>query len=265
VYFVNGDTLLNGLLFVKFYEIGVAFQEGTAANGTGNGVFSETPFYNPSPIAFMRSLNGAVYKWNSELSEEELLYNFDGTVGDYFMISTSIVSEPLLITDISTITIGGIQRRVISRTNVDGFEVFPKIIEGVGTPFGPWHSGQIQLDFTVTFQCFSMNGSFYTVNSSQSNWLDNSSLICEFAVGLKEESISKITLFPSPAKEKVMIQFDGIHLPSSIQIFNSVGQLVHTDAVNGRQQLTLNTESLATGVYIVRAADSSLTATFVKE
>jgi glutaredoxin-related protein len=71
--------------------------------------------------------------------------------------------------------------------------------------------------------------------------------------------------YPNPFTSNLTLQFNCKELPVNIQIFNSVGQGVHTEAVNGRQQLTLNTESFATGVYVVRAADSSLTETFVKE
>ena len=90
---------------------------------------------------------------------------------------------------------------------------------------------------------------------------------CTFS-GVEEQAGKKeveLIGYPNPFTSNLTLQFNSKELPTSIQIFNSVGQVVHTEAVNGRQQLTLNTESLATGVYVVRAADSSLTATFIKE
>ena len=201
----------------------------------------------------------------------ELYFDWDTQEGDtiHFM-GCNLGGDDFIVNNIDTITTADfVQRRTYHLiytfpTNFpvpffNGEEFY--FIEGIGaTVFGLdiWSVD----DRTNYLTCFYDKNGLLIFHS---DFAELGVYDCCYMVGVKEESISSINLFPSPAKENVTIQFDGINLPSSIQIFDSVGQVVHSEAVNGRQQMTLNTESLATGVYVVRAADSSLTATFVKE
>ena len=199
----------------------------------------------------------------------QLYVDWEMQEGDTISFTFPQAGDQYLVSNIDTITTPDmVQRRIYHLLALgfgDPYESFQFqvpffFIEGIGANIYGLDSWDVE-DFNI-LTCF------YDENGLEVYKQDYPVLAvydCCRTVGIEEESISKINLFPSPAKEKVTIQFDGIHVPSSIQIFNSVGQVVHTEAVNRRQQMTLNTESLATGVYIVRAADSSVTATFVKE
>jgi len=247
-YFVLGDTLLNGALFVKIFQEGISYAEGANDNGTGNGLFTETPYVNPVPIAFLRSQNENMFKWNSESNIEELLYHFDVAVGDVFPISASIINEELFVVDISTIFLGGIERKVISTTNADGIEVFPKIIEGVGSSYGPWHSGEPQLDFSIMFQCFSINDISYQVDANENPWLTSSTSICEFVVDILEiQAPPSLFIYPNPVSSEVFIKSEIPIL--KIVIRDLIGSILIEDS-EGKKNFQLDLSLIPPGMYI---------------
>lgn len=90
--------------------------------------------------------------------------------------------------------------------------------------------------------------------------------------GVKEQTTQKqnnMIGFPNPCINSLALKLSSALVDAKIQVINSVGQVVHMEAVNGRQQLAINTESLAPGVYIIKAFDQENSYmenfTFVKE
>ena len=238
----------NNLLFVRILEEGILYYEGANNNGWGNGIFTEASYINPEPIAFLRSQNGNIYKWNSESNMEELLYNFDVSVGEIFQISTSIITEELFVSDISTMLLGGIERKVISTTNVDGIEVFPEIIEGVGSSYGPWHSGGPPLDGTITFQCFALDEVSFEVNSIEDWWLTSSTTNCEFVVDVPEiQELPNIFIYPNPASSEFFIKSEIPIL--KILLRDLVGEKL-IEVSEGKYNFQLDLSRLPTGMYI---------------
>jgi hypothetical protein len=247
-YFVNGDTLLNGVLFVKIFEEGISYNEGGSDNGWGNGVFTEEPYTNPNPIAFLRSENGSIFKWNTETNLEELLYDFDVTVGDVFPVSTSIVDQEIVVSGISTVFLGGFERKVISTVNSDGNEVFPKIIEGVGTPYGPWHSDDDQLDGTRTFQCYSLNDFSYQVDAEENMWLASSSSACEFVVAVAEFAEQPNTnIYPNPANSALFIESE---TPIFKIVIRDMAGAKLIEEVGGKSNIQLDLSTMPSGIYL---------------
>ncbi len=79
----------------------------------------------------------------------------------------------------------------------------------------------------------------------------------------------KIITFPNPCTSEFTLKLNASAQNAKLQIINSIGQVVHLESVSGRQQVTINTESLAPGVYIIKAFDQDNSflenCTFVKE
>jgi outer membrane protein assembly factor BamB/uncharacterized protein Veg len=76
--------------------------------------------------------------------------------------------------------------------------------------------------------------------------------------GVNEQTTQKqndMIGFPNPCINSLTLKLSSALVDAKIQVINSVGQVVHMEAVNGRQQLAINTESLAPGVYIIKAFD----------
>ena len=266
VYYNYNSCFENYQIFDTVIVDGLAYNMGTYLFENCDGsIVNEGCF---SPYNSIRS-EGNI--WYTLGGLNSVYFNWDSQEGDTIWYDGMLMGNyQLIVSNIDTITtIDNVQRRTyhfvyafdgVTVPFDTGREIY--MIEGIGcSVFGIDKVGIESQYFLLT--CFYNEDDLLVYH--QDYPLLNISGCCNVPESVPIIKLTTIQVFPSPAKEKVTIQFDGIHVPSSIQIFNYVGQVVHSEAVNGRQQMTLNTESLATGVYIVRAADSSLTATFIKE
>lgn len=242
-YFIDGDTLLNDEVYVKIYELGFTYY------GTGTANYTETPYSNPLPLAFLRSEEMKMFMWNEEQNIKMLLYDFDVVVGEQFDINPAIYPNPLQVESISYITLGGIERKVI--TVLDENPSWEHIyIEGVGHWRGIWHPNEPQLDCQIYLTCFSLNGESYVVNTDKNPWLIASSEDCEFVVDIEEMAISKFKVYPNPTSHVLNIQCATSIL--SIEISDPIGRI----AISSKPKSTsvkVNTESLSPGCYFLFA------------
>lgn len=242
-YFVNGDTLLNDEVYVKIFE------EGLTYNGLGTNWYSETPYSFPSPMVYLRSEEMKMFKWNEELSVKVLLCDFDVAVGEPFYTSPTESLNPLIVVSISTITLGGIERKIITATP-DGAEsgYWSQYVEGVGHwRGGIWEiNGSNDISCYSNFTCFSLNGESYFVNTDLNPWFVPSTEVCEFVVGLNEIATPQIKVYPNPTSDDLNIQCGSTI--RSIEIFDLTGRVVLARQTNGKV-IKIDTESLKTGSY----------------
>ena len=68
--------------------------------------------------------------------------------------------------------------------------------------------------------------------------------------GIPETETINVAMYPNPAHESITILADNNIL--NISIYNLFGQQIETMELDGRNQCTLNTSGLATGVYVVK-------------
>lgn len=96
-----------------------------------------------------------------------------------------------------------------------------------------------------------------------------SSLGCQAPLSKAEfEILDNIKLYPNPATDFVIINIsDGQDLPNSYTIYNTLGQQINTTKVTTIADLTLNTSSIAKGIYFIKITkeSSSKTLQFIKE
>lgn len=77
-----------------------------------------------------------------------------------------------------------------------------------------------------------------------------------------------VKLYPNPAKDFIAISMgDSNDLPDSFEVYNTLGQLVHSKAVSSGADLTVNTSGLSNGVYFIKLAKAGAfkTMQFVKQ
>lgn len=252
-YYVDGDTVLNEEVFVKIFQVGFTYY------GTGTSSYTETPYSNPLPLAFLRSEEMKMFKWNEELNIKELLYDFDITVGEPFDLSPNI-SNTLVVESISYITLGGIERKVITVLSAQpSWEYI--YIEGVGHWRGIWHPNGPQLDCQSYLTCFSINGDSYVVNTDETPWIVPSTEICQFVVGIDEIETHETMVYPNPATLELSIQSS---TPiSSITISDLTGRNVYTTQPNATST-QVHIESLSTGYYFLSATTANGTVQTLK-
>ena len=71
-------------------------------------------------------------------------------------------------------------------------------------------------------------------------------------IGVRGVAFSRIGLWPNPTADRFTVLVDG-HIAQRIVIYNSLGQLVSQEDVNGRNVVELRGYQLASGVYFVSA------------
>jgi hypothetical protein len=244
-YYTNGDTLLNGELFVKIFEEGIQYYN------LGTSGYSEEAYVNPLALAYLRSEGMKMFQWVEISATKELLYDFDVAVGELFQVHQQIFSNPLEVLAIDTIELGGMPRKVITVALGNGEPCSFDYIEGVGHYRGIWQGNTMQLDCQTYLTCYTVNNSSYFVNENVFPWLDFSDQPCEFTVGVEgAETNNEISLYPNPSNSEITISYNG-HKIISAEIFDACGQIIQTQSGNGNT-ITLNVKALANGHYAVK-------------
>ena len=84
-------------------------------------------------------------------------------------------------------------------------------------------------------------------------------LVAFFATGVGENEEPVLMVYPNPTKESIRIL--GIEANSSVQIYNSLGELVKV--VSASEDQEINVRDLASGLYLLRCGNATLR--FIKE
>lgn len=104
---------------------------------------------------------------------------------------------------------------------------------------------------------------------SQFSGTSESTTIVVGSLGAEDfDMLSKITLYPNPAKDVLNIGITGdLELPTSFIVYNTLGQEILKRNVKSTEDLTIATSSFKTGVYFVKLVKNKETKTlqFIKE
>lgn len=66
-------------------------------------------------------------------------------------------------------------------------------------------------------------------------------------------TIATLSGFPNPCSENLTIKMNPNKIPTQLQFLNSVGQIIHSEIVNRRQIINLDTSTFPNGIYFVQA------------
>ena len=141
---------------------------------------------------------------------------------------------------------------------VDVFPLEAGIVEGVGSVIG----GTTRSLKAIPNEGFAFDkwNDDVTDNPRTITVTEDIHLVAYFkTIGLNESQVSKLTIFPNPAKNSFRIK--GIKEECPLLIYNSLGMLVKSDTVKAEQDIDVN--DLASGLYLVRCGTQAIR--FVKE
>ena len=218
----SGDTLIGNVRYMKIM-------------GTVNDSY-------PIFYTLLREEDGKVWKRYSIAHPETLLYDFTASVGDTLRIGD--FAEEMVLDSISMVQIGDVDRRKfwfgLEYDNLGRPRAKETWIEGIGSDYGLLWTGYFNVfDGWHCLLCFHQNGELVWENPEYGT--------CTFD-GVEETKESGISIYPNPAKDRVVI--DGIEAVE-IQVYNTLGQVVKT--VRGTNEIDLS--GLVGGVYLVRIRD----------
>lgn len=189
-------------------------------------------------------------KWNSQTSsygDEELLYDYDIEVGDFFHDGDA---HPMQVTEVSTIIDhNGVSRKRIDFTFIGLTNVTEYWVEGVGsnrgfTHVGLWEADPYSQGEVYHLLCYHEGDNLIYVNPEY-----NECDVDEVA----ENANEGISIYPNPASEVVRILNDNGMSISRVDIIDLTGRTVlSTDNAQ-----SINVSELAEGQYFVRVIGES--------
>ena len=201
-----------------------------------NGNYLDGAFRNEDNQVYYRRWNGSAY------DDEELLYDYDLEVGDFFHDEDE---HPMQVTEVSTITdLNGVARKKISFSFLGLPDVTEFWIEGVGSSRGfmnvgmyePAHDSDGEMYHLL---CYHVDDDVIYINPEY-NTCDIDDIV--------ENKIDNISIYPNPASQSVnVLNTNGLNI-INIQIIDLTGRVV----LSSEKSDGVDISTLPEGQYFVK-------------
>ncbi len=231
--FSGGNFSINNTFGSKYYTDG----SDTIINGQNYFGVKESAYY----IGSLRNSSGKVYYVPRDSTNEYLLYDFTVQVGDtlHNVFTSYGIVQDLLVTDVTTDSIGGVLRRVIHFNGVSW-------IEGIGCSQGLFAEPFLNVsNVYFTLMCFSVGDT--------SHYPSADTAPCDFSInlGLKQSSKNnEFQIFPNPANDFLFVS-NSLKRVKSIAIYNSIGVQIITIKNLGNDLYKIPIQDLSIGLYYI--------------
>lgn len=232
-YYINGDTIINALTYKKLFAKGHIDDTWWSPN-PNTSCYANYTYTDLVPRGFLRSSGAQMYYMMYGDTSEQLLYDYNLTVGSQLPQTSVYASTGTYVTSIDSIyTPYGYRKRFYIDGNSSEY-----ILEGIGSryglvePFGP------MMDATHTLLCFGFN---------DTAWFPTQGPECAVITSNAELQASvQLRVVPNPASDHITVNLTGTAL-NSVALYNVHGQIV-------KQQSTAEVYvgDLSPGIYFVR-------------
>ena len=208
----------------------------------------DTTLTNWNLYGAMRENNNQILIYNLDLESEELLYDFNLSVGDTF---STIVNTPdyfgcsveLVVSSIDTVILENNEPR--QRFTFSG----EQWISGIGSLYGLLYIGvdQCIVDMYYDLSCCHENAELIYQSQSFDNCFINT-------VGLKENSEQiQHSVYPNPFSQSTVLKFDYSSSQNyRLQIISVTGQIVIEIENINSGKILINGDQLNSGIYFYR-------------
>lgn len=235
------------------------FDRDTTINNLDYSILCAYPVVNinPGPLCPPVAINSAI-KYDRAIMREdtinkqvflytvpngdELLFDFDLTVGDTLANYPGFSPQQYIVDSISTVVLAdGSTRNIFYTTgNVWQVEYF---IEGMGGSRGPQYTMEIAIDGENSVTCYSENGLPLWGNS---NWLPP--IDCHGFLGVEDlEQEVKVKIYPNPASNYLIVDME-VPFRGSLNIYDQIGRFVLTFDCKEKHNI-LPLQKLLPGIY----------------
>jgi hypothetical protein len=233
-YYLNGDTTMNAQIYKKVYKKGIKSQRNSNCQ-----LFNPTPYRDTKPAFCLRSSGKKMFLIMANSTNEELLYDFNLTIGDTlpktYTYNPGNSNYVMYVTAIDSIYTenGYLKRFALNKKDT--------LFEGIGSTgglnesiFPLFLSGQHELI------CYGLNHIPYVHTKAGP---------CDLAVGVQSSKVEHtLSIFPNPFSEKTTLQFNKEMKNAILQIFDTNGSLIRTTRFSG-SSFVIERKELKYGIY----------------
>ena len=203
-----------------------------------NGNYLDGAFRNEDNQVYYRRWNGSAY------DDEELLYDYDLEVGDFFHDENE---HPMQVTEVSTITdLNGVARKKITFSFIGLTDVTEFWIEGVGSNrgfmnVGMWEAAHDSDGEMYHLLCYHVGNNVSYVNPEYND--------CDLPYGIDENIVANdVDIYPNPANQEVNILINnGLNI-SYVEIIDLTGRVV----MKSEKTVGIDITTLPEGQYFVK-------------
>jgi hypothetical protein len=242
-YYIEGDTVLDGLTYVKLYKQGVISRMYYANNPPDYCSGSE--FYSYQ-FGYLRSENRQMfYRWAIEV-EEQMLYDFNLSIGD--TLPNTETTNPWGHTIVIGIDSIQLLENYYMRFQLGGMETDTYLIEGIGSLNGLLAPIPLTFECGYGLSCYSQNQTIYDISGDG----DGNSGTCMLTVGVDEtEEKPKLSLYPNPTTNYSTLQLHGVAGQVDIVIHDFSGRQVRQYSADANREFSFYSGDLPHGIYLL--------------
>ncbi len=260
----NGDTLISGKHYIKIYDTYLSGSGGNVGTSTGCSTYTPPPTTLSCTYGLRQdTLGKKIYMKTFGGGAETLLYDFNLVkkdtvktfIGDFGGIPPCGTTRYRVIDTVYYQAYSdGICRKTYKLKpyiNCANFGTFTYIIEGFGTEY------QLIDKFVGTNSNFGGfgSGSFTAYNTStlviNTTTLAIVTNTCSQTVGIAENNISPIKIYPNPTNDKIIIENPENKDFYLIELISITGEKLSVPYLKENQKIILNTNEIPAGVYII--------------
>jgi hypothetical protein len=245
VYYVNGDSTIEGLTYKKIFKHGTLYQYplDEVDPGTCNLLMTFNQFH-----ALLRQEEKKIFIYDEWDNLDTLLYDFELSIGDTLPLTYNQWNDDLVVTSIDSILIENIYRKIFTLNSDEN----PQLIEGIG------HEHGFTEPFLPIFECaFYLN--CFSINDTSIYPVFNES--CDFNLDVEERSLSSdIIFYPNPVNDNLTIQIKSNEQIEEVCSYNIMGQqkIMKFQEID-ENRISVELSSLKTGLYIIELKGNNKT------
>lgn len=245
-YYLNGDTILNGLAYKKVYKKGIIWGRNHNCQ-----LVNPAPYSNKQPSFCIRSADKKMFIVNPGKGEE-LLYDFNLSVGDTlpktYTYNPATANYAMYVTKIDSIyTPNGYMKRFALGNQRD------TLYEGIGSTGG--------LEDPIFRLFLSGRHELICYGQNRISYASPKGFDCNLALGVPSPETEGALAFPNPFSDKTGLQFKTELKNACLKMYNINGAVVKTVFFSGTS-LTVERQELKQGIYYYQVeADNKSTFT----
>ena len=216
-YYVNGDTIFNGLTYKKIYKKGAGYYSWLAPPPADPGCSGTYSYVNTQSEHFVRSDAKKIFIRVLADTAEYLLYDFNLVIGDTIPETYNNYQSGAVVSAIDSFaTPYGYRKRFI----LSGSTWISELVEGVGHNRGFLEPVTVPLECGYELNCFSLNDTIYYPASPSSG------PACELILGTAEltGNENQPTILPNPFTDFTTITWKNNLENAQLILYNLQGK-----------------------------------------